>query len=199
MCSPSYAIRILTKDNKKLSFLSLHFFVRVCVILFGWLDFHPQWRRLRPSPKTCSSFIPSLPGESFANVNANVLDVSSTIFLCFVFFYFILPSRYYSFQTKSILLPRAPYSFVKPKKKKKKNATFYINSAWYLLWMAFPRLAKMTAFERSSARMATLYPPPMSGILKYSFFLFLLQLVIYRALIQIALARLSSAVYIKIG
>ena len=41
-------------------------------------------------------------------------------FVVFCSFYFILPSRYYSFKTKSILLPRATYSFVKPKKNKKK-------------------------------------------------------------------------------
>jgi hypothetical protein len=115
---------------------------------------------------------------------------------CFLF-YFTFTLLFVS--NKIYPLTSSSLFFRETKKKKKKNATFYINSAWYLLWMAFPRLAKMTAFERSSARMATLYPPPMSGILKYSFFLFLLQLVIYRALIQIALARLSSAVYIKIG
>ena len=147
------------KRQQKIVFSLSSFFVRVCVcvILFGWLDFHPQWRHLRPSPKTCSSFIPSLPGESFANVNANVLDVSSTILLCFVLF--ILFYLHATIRLKQNLSSYLELLILSWNQKKKKKINFLHKQRMVFVVDGLSSTGKDdSVWTYSSARMATLYP-----------------------------------------
>lgn len=115
---------------------------------------------------------------------------------CFLFYFtftlLFVSNKIYPLTSSSL--------FFRETKKKKKKFYFLHKQRMVFVVDGLSSTGKDdSVWTYSSARMATLYPPPVSGILKYSFFLFLLQLVIYRALIQIALARLSSAVYIEIG